>query len=198
MILSLGHVHEIRNRKDLVAALPAVLAEIPNAVLLVAGALATQTPVKLAEQLGVSHAVRFVGAVPHADVSALMAMADLEAHWLNQDKVENTSLGIASLEAMAAGKTIVAAANVDTYGAGVLRHGENCVLVAPDEPAKLATLLVDLLRDDGRRQSIGHKAQQTIREHFSWPTICRKTMDQYRALALAPEAAAVAPRTRAA
>jgi glycosyltransferase involved in cell wall biosynthesis len=182
VILSLGHVHEIRNRKDLVAALPAVLAQIPNVVLLIAGALSTQTPVKLAQQLGVSHAVRFVGAVPHADVSGLMAIADLEAHWLNQDAVENTSLGIASLEAMAAGKSIVAAANVDTYGPGVLRNGENCILVAPNEPAKLATLLVDLLRDDARRQNIGRKAAQTIREHFSWNAICRRTIEQYRIL----------------
>jgi glycosyltransferase involved in cell wall biosynthesis len=182
VILSLGHVHEIRNRKDLVAALPAILAQIPNVVLLVAGALATQTPVKLAQQLGVSHAIRFAGAVPHADVSALMAIADLEAHWLNQDTVANTSLGIASLEAMAAGKTIVAAANVDTYGVGVLRKDENCVIIEPNEPAKLATKIVDLLRDDSRRQSIGRKAAQTIRENFSWNAICRKTIDQYRAL----------------
>jgi glycosyltransferase involved in cell wall biosynthesis len=182
VLLSLGHVHDIRNRKDLVEAMPAVLRAVPDAVLLVVGAVATQLPVRLARDLGVAGAVRFAGPAPHEQVPALLALADLEAHWLNQDRPENTSLGIASLEAMGAGKAVLAAANPDTYGPGVLRPGENFVLVTPGRPAELAATVVGLLGDHALRDRIGARARQTVREHFSWDVICRRTVEVYQAL----------------
>ncbi len=97
VILSLGHVHEIRNRKDLVSALPDVLATHPNTVLLIVGTVATKTPSLLAQQLGVKHAVIFTGAVPHAHIPSYLALADLEAHWLNQDDPVKTSWGLPRL-----------------------------------------------------------------------------------------------------
>jgi len=182
VILSLGHVHEIRNRRDLVAAMPAILKAIPNAVLLVVGALSTKIPVQLAQQLGVTDAVRFTGPIAHARVPALMALAEMEAHWLNQDKPEHTSLGIASLEAMGAGKTVLAAANPDSYGKGMLRSGENCVLVAPDQPQALADTIVGLLQDSARRERIGNNARQIVRKHFSWNAVCQQTIRAYRSV----------------
>ena len=82
----------------------------------------------LARTLGVEDAVIFTGPVDHAAIPAFLALADVEGHWLNQDDPAKTSLGIASLEAMSAGKPILAAANPDTYGPGVLRDGENMFL----------------------------------------------------------------------
>ncbi len=183
VILSLGHVHEIRNRRDVVAAMPAILKAVPNAVLLVVGAVSTNIPGQLAQQLGVADAVRFTGPLPHRRVPALLALAEMEAHWLNQDTPEHTSLGIASLEAMGAGKTILAAANPDSYGKGVLRSGENCVLVAPNQPLALAETIIGLLQDSARRARIGSQAQKTTRQHFSWHAVCQATIQAYRSLA---------------
>ena len=96
VILSLGHVHEIRNRKDLVEAMPAILKVFPNTVLLIVGVVATQTPVETARRLGIENSVIFAGHQPHAHIPALFELADLEAHWLTQDKPEKTSLGVAT------------------------------------------------------------------------------------------------------
>lgn len=180
VILSLGHVHEIRNRKDMVEALPGVLERFPNAVLLVAGAVATDTPARLARQLGVQEAVIFTGPIPHADVPAFLALADVEGHWLNQEAPEKTSLGIASLEAMSAGKPILSAANPDTYGRGVLRPNENFVLVEPGKPRELAQTIVDLLSNEERRRMIGEQARQTVLANFSWDSVCARTIEVYR------------------
>jgi glycosyltransferase involved in cell wall biosynthesis len=180
IILSLGHVHEIRNRADLVLAMPAVLERIPQAVLLIVGAVATTTPARLSRSLGIQNSVRLVGPVPHDHVPALLKLADLEAHWLNQKSSESTSLGIASLEAMSAGLPVVTAANPDTYGPGVLRDGDNIVLVDRGNPEALAAKLVELLGDPELRARIGERARQTIEEHFSWDVVCRTTTDVYR------------------
>jgi len=181
IILSLGHVHEIRDRQDLVAALPEVLRVFPDTVLLIVGAVSTTIPAQLARTLGVEHAVVFVGPVSHQTVPDFLAMADLEAHWLNQEEPEHTSLGIASLEAMLAGKVVLAAANPDTYGPGILVSGENILIVKSGHPAELAQTIIGLLQDDARRMAIGQRASQTIREHFSWDSICEKTLQVYQA-----------------
>jgi len=182
VILSLGHVHEIRNRRDLVAAMPAILKAVPNALLLIVGAVSTNIPVQLAQELGVADAVRFTGPIPHRRVPALLALAEMEAHWLNQDAPEHTSLGIASLEAMGAGKTVLAAASPDSYGKGMLRSGENCVLVAPDQPQPLARTIIGLLQDPMRRARIGSQARQVVRQHFSWNAVCQATIRAYRSV----------------
>lgn len=183
VILSIGHVHEIRNRKELVAAMATVVPAIPNAVLLIVGAVGTDVPGALARRLGLQQAVVFAGPAPHAHIPAYHALADLEAHWINQDAPEKTSLGVASLEAMGAGKVVLAAANPDTYGPGVLKDGENLVLVDPARTDRLAETIVGLLRDEGRRRAIGECARATIRAGFSWDVVCTRTLELYRALA---------------
>jgi glycosyltransferase involved in cell wall biosynthesis len=179
VILSLGHVHEVRSRCDEVRALPHILKQIPEAVLLIVGQEGTDTPRRLARQLGVEQSVIFTGPQPHHRVPALLKLAELEAHLFYQDRKENTSLGIASLEAMGAGKCVIAAANADTYGPGLLENGRNVILVDFDQPESLAETIVSLMNDPARRERIGQAAATVIREHFTWEQICHRTLDAY-------------------
>jgi glycosyltransferase involved in cell wall biosynthesis len=182
VILSLGHIHEIRNRKDIIMALPDVLKAFPNTVIVMVGALSTDSPVKIAGRLGVEHAIVFAGPAMHKDIPSFLAMADIEAHWLNQEYPEKTSLGIASLESMAYGKTVLAAANPNTYGVGILKHGENIIIVKPDQPGELAKTIIELLHDKSRCMAIGERARQTIIDHFSWDRVCEQTIQAYEAV----------------
>ena len=179
VILSLGHVIELRDRRDLIRALPTVRKAISNVVAVIVGAEATDTPRRLARQLGVEDAVIFAGHVPHAEVPAYLGLADMEMHLFYQNTPEKTSLGIASLEAMGAANVVLAAANEDTYGRGVLRNGENIVLVDPRAPAQLAQTIVGLLGHKQRCRAIGERARQTIQNHFSWETVCTRTIEVY-------------------
>lgn len=179
IILSLGHVHEIRNRKDLIEAMPMVLERFPGAVLLIVGAIGTDTAESLACKLGVRKSVIFTGAVPHSEVPAYLEIADLEAHWFQQDNPQCKTLGIAALEAMGAGKVVIGTADENVYGEGVLRNKDNVILVEPGNPGQLAQTIVDLLSDRERRRAIGERARQTIQEHFSWDSVCSRTLDVY-------------------
>jgi len=180
VILSLGHLHSIRNRTDLIAALPHVLRSQPDVRLLIVGAVSTDSAARQAEALGVREAVVLAGPVPHAEIGGYLALSDLEAHWLNQEAPEKTSLGIASLEAMAAGKTVLSVANPDTYGPGVIRNGENAILVEPGQPETLANVILGLLEDTDRRDLIGARAAETIKAHFSWDHVCARTLEVYQ------------------
>jgi phosphatidylinositol alpha-1,6-mannosyltransferase len=182
VILSVGHLHAMRNRKDLILAMPHVIREIPNTILLIAGDISTQLPGDLVKKLGIEKSVIFAGGLQHVEISALLEMADLEVHWLDQDKPSRTSLGIASLEAMSAGVTILAAVNPETYGKGVLMNGENIVIVEPNRPRELAETIVNLLREDNRRKAIGARARQTILDHFSWDNVGAQTIQVYESV----------------
>ena len=179
VILSLGNVIELRDRRELIGALPSIRKVIPNTVALIVGGESTDRPRKLSKQLGVEDAVIFTGPVPHHQVKNYLALADLEMHLFYQDVPENMSLGIASLEAMAAGKLILAWANENTYGRGILRDRSNIVFVDPNEPARLAQTIIDLLLDHQKRKQIGERASQTIKEHFSWSRVCCRTLEVY-------------------
>ncbi|MCO5170967.1 MAG: glycosyltransferase family 4 protein [Planctomycetes bacterium] len=179
VVLSVGHVHALRNRADLLRAFPRVVAAVPEATLVIVGDVADPSPVRLARSLGLNGHVVFTGAQPRRQVSALLGLAELEAHWLNQDEPSRTSLGVASLEAMSLGRTILAAANVDSYGPGVLQSGENLVIVEAGRPEALAQELIGLLDDDARRARIGANARRTVSERFSWSAVAARTAALY-------------------
>lgn len=180
VILSLGHLHALRTRKDLVEAMPYILKDFPNAVLLIVGTVSSEIPSSLAEQLNIRDSILFTGPVPHDHIPAFLDLADLEAHWLNEKESSKTSLGIASLETMLAGRVVLAAANPETYGPDILKSGENIIIVEPDQPQELGKTIIGLLKDTRRCEEIGRNAKRTIVEHFSWDSVCMKTVKAYR------------------
>jgi starch synthase len=103
-------------------------------------------------------------------------------------------MGIVNLEAMACRTAVVATA---TGGIPeVVADGETGLLVpitpgdaggAPADPerfsADLARAIGTLLADPARAAAMGHTGRRRVVEHFSWPSIARRTMDVYAELA---------------
>jgi glycosyltransferase involved in cell wall biosynthesis len=71
-------------------------------------------------------------------------------------------------------------ANENASGRGILKDGSNIGLVNPNERTRLAETIIDLLLDHQKRRQIGERASQTIREHFSWESVCSKTVEAYK------------------
>jgi len=180
VILSLGHVHEIRNRRDEVAAMKEILGVFPDAVLLIVGKEATETPRKLARELEIEDSIIFAGPRPHEEVPAYIGAAEIEAHLFTQDARERTSLGIATEEVMAAGLPAIVSANPNTLGPGVLKPGENFFNVPRNSPKHLAETIIDLLKDPDRRRRVGEAGRQTILDQCSWDSVCRQNLAVYR------------------
>jgi glycosyltransferase involved in cell wall biosynthesis len=100
----------------------------------------------LARRLGIGGAVRFLGW--RADMKQVYADLDVVALSSN-----NEGSPVALIEAMAAGRPIVATA---VGGVGeVVRDGETGRLVPPRNPGALAEGMVDLLRDRERAERFG-------------------------------------------
>jgi len=162
MILSIGHVIPLRDRVRLVRALPRVLEKFPDAVVVVLGNVHYDAFLRLADQLGVRHAIRTTGAVPKAEIPDYLAAADLETHDL-----DGLGLGTASLEAMAAGCPVVAAVRADNFPGVELVNREHLYLSQPGDDQDLADAIIEVLVDPAAaRAKVGAGGQRLVREKF--------------------------------
>jgi phosphatidylinositol alpha-mannosyltransferase len=116
--------------------------------------------------------VELLGRVSEADKARLFATADVFV----APATGRESFGIVLLEAMAAGKPIVAS---DIHGyRSVVRRGEQGLLVPPQDPRALAGALARLLSDDDLRARMGAAGRERARQ-FSWPSVTAKVEAYY-------------------
>lgn len=137
-----GRLEQTKGVQVLLAALPAVLAAYPSARLTVCGTGAMLGQLRRqAEQLGVQAAVTFAGWCPPAELSTVLAGADVAV----VPSIWPESFGLVALEALAAGCAVVA-----SDGGGLpdlVRHEQTGLLVAPGDPVALAAAVNRLLGD---------------------------------------------------
>ena len=112
----------------------------------------------VAKRLGVSHCVHFVGAVD--DVRIPLAILDVyifPSRWPE-------AFGLTLVEAMAAGKAVVAT----SHGAvtEILQHDVQGWIVPPNDPSAMAESIQGLLRDRAVVARLGAAAQARAREAF--------------------------------
>ncbi len=119
--------------------------------------------------------VTFTGNVSYFDLPRYYRTADIFC----SPATGRESFGIVLLEAMAAGKPIIAS-NIEGY-ANVLSHGVEGLLVPPKDKEAIAQALLSLLSDQALRQQMGCKGREKAEEH-SWERIAQRTLDYYSEL----------------
>jgi glycosyltransferase involved in cell wall biosynthesis len=113
---------------------------------------------QLARRLGVEHKVRFLGW--QSDLCKLMA----RWHVYVQPSLDE-GFGLAALEAMAAGLTVIA-----TQAGGLaelVRNGETGILVPPQQSRALAEAIAVVERDEELRLRLGRAAHRRALTHFN-------------------------------
>lgn len=166
VILSIGQVIEMRNRLQLIEALPAVRRAVPNAKLLIVGRVYYDAFAVRAAELSVHDMVISTGAVPRDEIPNYLAAADVESHDL-----QGYGLGTASLESMGAGVPVIAAVRTDNFPGVELIDGTNCWLVEQGDAASLARALIQALTEPGRRHQVGAAGRQLVTEHFTMESV---------------------------
>jgi glycosyltransferase involved in cell wall biosynthesis len=127
--------------------------QLPQATLVLAGhGSAREALESLASDIGIAHAVRFVGTLPHAQLAQLFGACEVFAI---ASKSETQSMVV--LQAMACGLPAVGA-----RCGGLVEHipQQAGLLVEPDDPADLRDKLLRLLADPGERLRLGAGARR--------------------------------------
>jgi glycosyltransferase involved in cell wall biosynthesis len=113
---------------------------------------------------------------PRKDIAALLA----SAHIACQPSTYREGLPKSALEAMAAGKPLVA---TDIPGCReAVVHNVTGLLVPPRDPPALAAALKTLIDNPALRMTMGEAARQRAVEEFSDSIICEKTLLVYESL----------------
>ncbi len=165
----------------LLQAMPRVLAELPDAQLLLAGGGPHEARLRaMVPQLGLDARVVFAGSVPHDRVADLYAAIDVLAYPRTRMRLTDMVTPLKPLEAMALAKPFVAS---DVGGhRELVADGETGVLCKAGDVEDLAGSIVRVLKDDGLRARLSHNGPLHIRKERNWPNSVRRYAPLYEAV----------------
>lgn len=159
-ILFVGRHRYYKGVDDLIRA----MAGVHGAQLVIAGdGPETAAWVALAQSLGVTDRVRFIGHVPGDALATLYASADIFCLPSNS---RAEAFGLVLLEAMAAGLPCVTT-ELGTGTSFVVAHGQTGFVVPPRAPMALADALNRLVADPALRAALGRAGRDRLHAHFT-------------------------------
>ena len=189
LVLNVARLAPYKNQAQLVAAMRLVVDLLPEARLLLVGQASDADYARMvretAQELSLTDRCRLVGTVSAEELRRLYVLCDV---FVLPSLME--SQGLSVLEAMAAGRPVVAS------DIGPVRENvppDAGILVPPGDHVALADAIVALLRDPERRRAMGEKGRRFIERERRWERMAELTQDAYAQFAGWP-----APRLSAA
>ncbi|MSP79308.1 MAG: glycosyltransferase family 1 protein [Dehalococcoidia bacterium] len=172
-LLFVGRKEKRKGLRYLIAAYCRLKPEFPNLRLIVVGPGKLDTP---SEQILARHNpqdVVFVGTVGYKDLPRYYQAADVFC----APSTGRESLGIVLLEAMAAGRAIVAS-NIAGY-ATVVTSGQNGLLAKPRDDEALAASIRSLLQNPELRAKLGAAGREHA-QAYSWSKVSAQVLEFYQ------------------
>lgn len=177
----LGSFYPYEGLDDMIAAMPAIVAQVPDARLLLVGGGPAEAALRAqAEASPAADAIRFVGRVPHHEVDRYYSLVDVVCYPRKAMRLTELVTPLKPLEAMAQGK-LVGASDVGGHRE-LVTHGETGTLFPADDPVGLAAAMAGLLaarRDWPARREV---ARNFVRESHDWARNVRRYHAVYQAL----------------
>lgn len=163
----IGSFYDYEGLGDLIAAMPELVARVPDARLLLVGGGPMEDALRAqAAASPAAAAIRFVGRVPHSEVERYYALMDVMAYPRKRSRLTDLVTPLKPLEAMAQGK-LVAASDVGGHRE-LITHGLTGTLFAPDSPTACATALADLLADQSGWRAMREAGFAHVRANHDW------------------------------
>ena len=164
-ILFVGRLDPRKGLQYLIAAMPEILERTRGRARLLIVGNGYLRPRFEATVPGVARDhVRFLGPVPSTDLPRWYATSDVFV----SPASSNESFGIVLVEAMAAGRAVVAS-DIAGYRT-VVQPGENGLMFPPGNVPALAALVSSLIADPERRRVLAERGRQRALE-FAWPRV---------------------------
>lgn len=171
VLVVLARLDPQKGHHVLLDAMPWVLKEFPNARLVCVGdGVLRESLEEQASSLGIKDSVRFVGYQPNPqDWLALADLTVLSSYY--------EGLPLVAIEALAAGRTMVATAVDGTPD--VIVDGITGLTVPPGDSKRMAEAICTLLRNPALRQTLAQAGRRHVLANFSSQRFVRDTARLY-------------------
>jgi glycosyltransferase involved in cell wall biosynthesis len=170
LVLSVGRLIDWKGTIHLINAMPAVLRQFPDTVLLIIGAgPEKETLVNRTHEISLENRIHFLGVVDNEDLPSYYHAADVFVLPSINKSGKTEALGVVLLEAMASGCPVIGS-NVGGIP-DIIVDGETGFLVPEQRSDVLAERIVQMLSDDNVRERFRQNGLMRVREKFSWEKI---------------------------
>ncbi|MEI6373318.1 MAG: glycosyltransferase family 4 protein [Actinomycetes bacterium] len=174
LIIYSGRLAHEKGVGTLVDAMPAVLAHISAARLVIAGRGPLDAALRArVSELHLDAAVSFTGFLPEHELRPLVAAADCAVIPSLYEP-----FGMVALEAGALSTAVVASREGGLME--IITDGVTGLLVTPGQAAPLASAIARLLSDSDFARQLGDAAARDVAIRYSWPLLAQHTVDVYR------------------
>lgn len=173
VILSVGRLVERKGFEYLIGAMASLRNDFPSVKLLIAGYGPREEHLKsLAIEMKLEDSVVFTGEVSEEELLACYSRADVFVlPAIVDSKGDTEGLGVVLLEAMAAGKPVVAT-KVGGIPEAVV-DGETGMLVEPKNSAALGKAIRTILLNPTLGNALGRKGKELVKEKFDWSIVAQ-------------------------
>ena len=179
-MVSLGHVSEGKSRIETIKAWWFVVDKIPQAKLVIIGALFSPIAKGLISKLGLEENIIFTGRIKHDEIDNYLIDADFGGV-LDSSIAYSKGLGIANLEIMASGIPAVVDIDDDFFGANYpIKNNEHYIKVESRDPKWLAQKYIELFENPNLRQRIGLKGRKFSKDVLTWDRIIDDIEELYK------------------
>lgn len=181
VIIVLCRHSELKRLDTVIAAMPHIWAQQPDAHLLLAGAR-TNYSAKLDELIAAlppaqQAQIHIINDFPEQEKPDLLAAADLLVH-----PSGNESFGIVFAEAWAAGKPVIGA-DVGAL-ASLIDAGQDGLLFRYGDPQSMAAQVLTLLANLAQRAALGAAGRQKVLANFTWEIVADRVRQLYTDLVM--------------
>ena len=174
LLLTVGHVSERKGQEVVIRALPLILQRVPRVQYLMIGLPTLEKRLRaLAENLGVSEHVHFLGKVPDEEKRSWLNCCDvflMTSRTLANGDCEG--FGIAAIEAAMYGKPAVVSDSAGILEA--IQDGVTGLAVPEGDSSATASAVVSLLGDRARCLAMGDAARVRALREQTWETCASK------------------------
>jgi phosphatidylinositol alpha-1,6-mannosyltransferase len=166
-LLSVGRLVARKGFDRTIAAMPAILAEIPDARFRIVGDGPQREELQaLAVRVGVDAHVDFLGPLDDESLTREYARAWCFAMPCRRIGDDFEGFGIVYLEAAMAGLPCIG--GIESGAADAMEDGVTGTLVDGDDPGAIARAALTYLRDVRHANEVGARGRRRVLEHFTW------------------------------
>ncbi len=178
-LLFVGRLVERKGVEYLVRALPRILEERPARLTIVGEGEWEEEIRRAVADCGVGRRVRLTGYVSRERLKELYRTSDLFVlPAVVDEKGDTEGLGVVLLEALLAGRPVVASAAGGIVD--IVKPGRTGWLVPPGDPEALARAVLEAARDPEEARRRAAEGKRHVLEHFSADRIAGELLEVYR------------------